>query len=74
MLAFAYGIGRLRGGGGGMRSSARPMLLAALLFSLNAYMNIKIAIFAALLGGAYLFIQTVLDGLWRRRCYWQNFC
>lgn len=71
MLAFTVGIEQL-GKQAPMRAPAATMLLAGLLFSLNTYMNIKIAVFAMLLGGAWLCLRTIQTGLWRRRRYWQG--
>lgn len=69
MLAFASGLASTRDD-----RSSRPLLvtmvLAGLLFSLNVYSNLKIGIFALLLGGSYLLCQVAIYRLWRRQSFW----
>lgn len=71
MLAFAYGLMRVRA-----RASARTilftMLVAAFLFSLNVYANLKIGIFAMLLGGGFVLLYMLLHRLWTLRSFWMS--
>lgn len=69
MLAFASGLALAREPNS-IRRSLAMMALAGLLFSLNAYNNLKIGIFAMQLGGGYLLCQVVLYRLWRRQSFW----
>ena len=69
MLCLAYGLRQIR--------IARPgrkliviMVLAGLCFSLNAYMHLRIAIFALLIGGPYVAWQSIAQRLWSRRTFW----
>ncbi|MCY3832467.1 MAG: hypothetical protein OXG85_05590 [Chloroflexi bacterium] len=45
-------------------------LAAGLCFALNMYMNLKIGIFAMLLGGGYLLWNAFAHRLWARRRFW----
>ena len=69
MLAFVYGLTQIRA-----RRSARTvriiMLLSAFLFSLNVYANLKIGIFAMLLGGGFVLLYMVAHQLWKLRTFW----
>ena len=69
MLAFLAGLSQIRA-----RKSTRSALLlmvaAGLLFSLNAYVNLKIAIFAMLLGGGYVLLYMIAHRLWASRLFW----
>lgn len=69
MLAFLAGLSQIRA-----RKSTRSALLvmtaAGFLFSLNAYVNLKIAIFAMLLGGGYALLYMVAYRLWASRLFW----
>ena len=69
MLAFVYGLMQVRA-----RAGTRPiygkMLIAAFLFSLNVYANLKIGIFAMLLGGGFVFLYMVVHRLWKLRLFW----
>ena len=69
MLAFLAGLSQVRA-----RKSTRSALLlmvaAGLLFSLNAYVNLKIAIFAMLLGGGYVLLYMIAHRLWASRLFW----
>ncbi len=69
MLAFASGLALSRESDNPRRCLA-VMVLAGLLFSLNAYNNRKIGIFAMLLGGSYLLCQAIIYRLWRRQRFW----
>lgn len=71
MLAFVYGLMRVRAGAD-LRASGRIMLVAAFLFSLNVYANLKIGIFAMLLGGAFLLLYMLAHQLWKLRVFWQS--
>ena len=70
MLAFVYGLSRLR-----RRYRVRPirgtMILAALFFSLNVYANVKIGIFAMLLGGGFVVLYMFARQLWKLRGFWR---
>ena len=63
MLAFIYGIDQIKTG-----SNLRPvvfiMILAGFLFSLSVYMNIKIGVFAMLLGANYVLFMFFWYRLW----------
>lgn len=69
MLAFIYGLSH-------MKTSQRPrritaiMVLAGFLFAMNAYANLKIALFAMLLGGGFVLLYMLAFGLWRVRLFW----
>ena len=69
MLALVYGLGAAR-------QRCRPrlvfgvMILAGICFALNLYMNLKIAIFALLLGGGYIVWAMMAQRLWARRLFW----
>ncbi len=69
MLVFLYGLSQIQ-----VRKRTRSVLLvmvvAGFLFSLNAYMNLKIAIFAMLLGGGFVFLYMVIHKLWTLRLFW----
>ena len=69
MLAFLAGLSQVRA-----RQSTRSALLlmvaAGLLFSLNAYVNLKIAMFAMLLGGGYVLLYMIAHRLWASRLFW----
>jgi len=69
MLAFLVGLSQIRA-----RKQARSvmliMIVAGFLFSLNAYMNLKIAIFAMLLGGGYVLLYMIAQRLWPLRLFW----
>lgn len=69
MLAFLAGLSQARS-----RKSTRSALLlmtvAGLLFSLNAYVNLKIATFAMLLGGGYVLLYMIAHRLWASRPFW----
>ena len=69
MLAFLAGLSQIRS-----RKSTRSALLlmtvAGLLFSLNAYVNLKIATFAMLLGGGYVLLYMIAHRLWASRLFW----
>ena len=69
MLAFVYGLWQVRAQRPA-RQIYRIMLLAALLFSLNVYANLKIGIFAVLLGGGYVLLYLLAHQLWRQRLFW----
>ena len=69
MLAFLAGLSQVRA-----RKSTRSVMLlmtvAGLLFSLNAYVNLKIAMFAMLLGGGYVLLYMIAHRLWASRLFW----
>ena len=69
MLAFLAGLSQIRA-----RQSTRSALLlmtaTGLLFSLNAYVNLKIAIFAMLLGGGYVLLYMIAHRLWASLLFW----
>ncbi|MCY3917389.1 MAG: hypothetical protein OXG49_15375 [Chloroflexi bacterium] len=69
VLVLAYGLERLRAGTE-FRRTGNIMLLAGLIFSLNVYMHLRIAIFAMLIAGAYLLWSAVAYRLWARRRFW----
>ncbi|MCY4069872.1 MAG: hypothetical protein OXG60_01095 [Chloroflexi bacterium] len=71
MLAFVCGLMQIR-----FRASARyilwAMLAAAFLFSLNVYANLKIGIFAMLLGGGFALLYMIVHRLWTLRIFWKS--
>ena len=69
MLAFVYGLMRIRARPGS-GPSLRTMLVAAFLFSLNVYANLKIGIFAMLLGGGFALLYMIAHRLWALRSFW----
>ena len=69
MLAFVYGLMRLRAHADS-REIRGIMLVAALLFSLNVYANLKIGIFAMLLGGGFVLLYMLVHRLWALRSFW----
>ncbi len=71
MLAFVYGLMRIRARGD-MRALVPTMLVAAFLFSLNVYANLKIGIFAMLLGGGYVLLYMLVHRLWALRSFWMS--
>lgn len=71
MLALCYGLSRIGLAARGQRQ-APVMIIAALLFALNAYANLKIAIFALLLGGSYIVLHAFSSRLWQRREFWRS--
>ncbi len=46
------------------------MGLSGLAFSANIYMNLKIGVFAVLIGGFYVLWVFVIHQLWRHRLFW----
>ena len=71
MLAFVYGLIRIRALAD-MRALVPTMLVAAFLFSLNVYANLKIGIFAMLLGGGYVLLYMLVHRLWALRSFWMS--
>jgi len=69
MLAFAYGIEQTKGKAK-LPKIVGLMLLAALLFVFSVYINLKIGIFAMLLGGGYVLLKFFWDKLWMYRSFW----
>jgi len=69
MLAFLCGLFRLRKGERS-RSVYPAMIAAGICFALNLYMNLKIAVFAMLLGGSYLCFFASVEKLWLSRRLW----
>ena len=65
MLAFIYSCSRILAGKRD-RLTWGWMMLAGLLFDINLYLNIKIGIFAILLGGGFLVLFALAHDLWRR--------
>ena len=71
MLAFVYGLMRIRARAN-TRSVFWTMLVAAFLFSLNVYANLKIGIFAMLLGGGFAVLYMIVHRLWTLRNFWMS--
>ncbi|MCY4538416.1 MAG: hypothetical protein OXE52_09340 [Chloroflexi bacterium] len=71
MLAFVYGLMRIRARAN-TRSVYWTMLVAAFLFSLNVYANLKIGIFAMLLGGGFVALYMIVHRLWALRNFWTS--
>ena len=69
MLAFLAGLSQVRARKS-PRSALLLMIAAGLLFSLNAYVNLKIAMFAMLLGGGYVLLYMIAHRLWASRLFW----
>ena len=57
MLVFVYGIDQIREHGQ-PKSIFMLMILAGFFFALSMYMNLKIGLFAMLLGGGYVTIDV----------------
>ena len=74
MDTLVYAVLRLRAfrvrKGKGLRASLIMMVMAGLCFALNMYMNMKIAIFAMLLGTGYIVWSAFAYRLWARRRFW----
>ena len=71
MLAFIYSCSRILAGKRD-RLTWGWMMLAGLLFDINLYLNIKIGIFAILLGGGFLVLFALAHDLWRRWLFWRG--
>ena len=71
MLAFVYGLMRIRARAD-IPSTRWTMLVAAFIFSLNVYANLKIGIFAMLLGGGFALLYMLVHRLWALRSFWQS--
>ena len=71
MLAFLYGLSSIRARKP-TRSVMLVMVLAGLLFALNAYVNLKIAIFAMLLGGGCALLYMIVHKLYALRLFWMG--
>jgi hypothetical protein len=69
MLVFVYGISQLKTTQN-PRKNLAIMVLAGFLFAMNAYANLKIALFAMLLGGGYVVLVMLAYRLWRVRLFW----
>ena len=69
MLVFLRALSRLRAYQFD-RTLWALMALAGLFFAFNAYINIKIGVFAMLLGGSFLLLYTFAHELWRMRMFW----
>lgn len=69
MLAFMMGISAIQGKAN-RKWVILLMVLAGFLFAMNAYMNLKIALFAMLLGGGYIVLATLAHALWRIPMFW----
>jgi hypothetical protein len=48
------------------------VLAIVLAYSGNVYQNLKIGVFAALVGGVFIAWMTVFDGYWKIKRYWQT--
>ncbi len=68
MLCLAHGLNRLRAANG--QRAFLIMALAGLCFSMNIYMHLRVAIFALLIGGAYICWAMFAHKLWARRQFW----
>ncbi len=68
MLCLAHGLNRLRAANG--QRAFLIMALAGLCFSINMYMHLRVAIFALLIGGAYICWAMFAQKLWARRQFW----
>ena len=69
MLFFLLALFRLRAGAD-WRTVVPLTLGAAICFSLNLYMNLKIGILAMLLGGGFVLLYLGTTKLWRSRDCW----
>ena len=69
MLAFLYVLSQVAKKRD-VRSLVPITVVAAFLFSLNAYANLKIAMFAILLGGSFAALYAISHQLWRLRRFW----
>ena len=69
MLFFAGALTAVSQGKRPRRSIAFA-IVAGLCFALNLYMNLKIGIFAMLIGGGYVIWRAIAEGLWLSRRFW----
>lgn len=73
MLAFVSLMYRLKGDEPlTTRKWLLWVLVAVLAYSGNVYQNLKIGVFAALVGGVYIGWITFFDGYWKIKRYWQT--
>lgn len=71
MLAFMVGLSAIQARANWRRVMGL-MILAGFLFAMNAYMNLKIALFAMLLGGGYIILMMIAHRLWRVPIFWMS--
>lgn len=69
MLTYVYAIDLIRNRAS-LRKTIPFMLLAAIIFNFSVYINLKIGIFAMLLGGGYVLLAFVWHKLWQYRNFW----
>jgi len=70
MIAFVLALRRIHEKPDDRRMIILLMGLAGLAFSANIYMNLKIGVFAMLIGGCYGLWVFVSHQLWRHRLFW----
>ena len=70
MIFFVLALRRIREQPDNVKLIVLMMGLAGLAFSANIYMNLKIGVFAMLIGGCYALWVFVSHQLWRQRVFW----
>ena len=70
MIFFVLALRRIHDDPHHIKSIAGLMLVASLAFTANVYMNLKIGVFAVLIGGFYLAGIFVIHQLWQYRSFW----
>lgn len=70
MIFFVLGLRRIHDSASNFRTIAILMGLAGVAFSANIYMNLKIGVFAMLIGGCYVLWVMMIHQLWRYRVFW----
>ena len=69
MLVFMIGLSAIKSGKQA-RSVIGLIVLAGLLYAMNIYMNLKIALFAMLLGGGFVLLYMLAHHLWKKPLFW----
>lgn len=69
MLAFCYGVTQIKQHPPPRRMIG-IMILAGFLFAMNIFSNLKIGIFAMLLGGGFVVLCMIVQKLWRLPMFW----
>jgi hypothetical protein len=70
MIAFVLALRCIHDQPDNFKKIALVMGLAGVAFSANIYMNLKIGVFAMLIGGCYALWVFVIHQLWRQRVFW----
>lgn len=70
MLCLLILLDIIRQGDASRRKTLFWLIVTILAYSANVYMNLKIGVFTALIGGVYLVWVMVWDKLWRSKRFW----